>query len=325
MCDGSAPTLSYSELLDEWEAGMAAAAPHGGTDAAAFVALARVVDNGEGPAGGLEVRLSYDDETATYHARVDAGEVAASAEAPTLALACLALGRCDEGVHVRVDAAGVLVCEECEGKGCDECDAGVPDKYGWEHGESVLPATPTAPKGPNPAALAELVAEYQLAGDEWAAVRLATVAGLHVPPSAPQGPEPGRPHHLVWSGVEWVDERCGCRYHPDDDNRSHGGAPHVHHCKEHSAAAPHGGPVLGVTELMECPQCGCDDVDDLDTRARCLHCRHVWTPGEAPPCPEPPTHERTIPPITGAVEEADEDERRALARRAPRTPEADRG
>jgi hypothetical protein len=45
-----------------------------------------------------------------------------------------------------------------------------------------------------------------------------------------------RPHHLAWSGTEWTDERCGCRYHPDDDNGSHGGAPHVHLCKQHALA-----------------------------------------------------------------------------------------
>lgn len=42
-----------------------------------------------------------------------------------------------------------------------------------------------------------------------------------------------RPHHLKWNGDEWVDQRCGCRYHPDDNNGTHGGAPHVHRCKEH--------------------------------------------------------------------------------------------
>jgi len=47
--------------------------------------------------------------------------------------------------------------------------------------------------------------------------------------------EPNRPHHLVWSGVEWIDDRCGCRYHPDDDNQTHGGGPHVHPCEKHRA------------------------------------------------------------------------------------------
>lgn len=49
--------------------------------------------------------------------------------------------------------------------------------------------------------------------------------------------EATRPHHLRWSGAEWVDDRCGCRYHPDDDNGSHGGAPHVHRCAHHSNSA----------------------------------------------------------------------------------------
>lgn len=39
--------------------------------------------------------------------------------------------------------------------------------------------------------------------------------------------------HLEWNGTEWVDDRCGCRYHPDDDAGSHGGAPHVHRCEKH--------------------------------------------------------------------------------------------
>ena len=53
------------------------------------------------------------------------------------------------------------------------------------------------------------------------------------PPTVPEEP-PTRPHHLKWNGTEWVDERCGCRYHPDDDNGKHGGAPHVHLCEKHS-------------------------------------------------------------------------------------------
>ena len=44
-----------------------------------------------------------------------------------------------------------------------------------------------------------------------------------------------RPNHLKWNGTEWVDERCGCRYHPDDDKGTHGGAPHVHLCTKHGA------------------------------------------------------------------------------------------
>lgn len=42
--------------------------------------------------------------------------------------------------------------------------------------------------------------------------------------------------HLVWNGTEWTDDRCGCRYHPDDQNMSHGGAPHVHQCEAHRVA-----------------------------------------------------------------------------------------
>ena len=40
--------------------------------------------------------------------------------------------------------------------------------------------------------------------------------------------------HLVWDGTDWIDDRCGCRYHPDDPNGSHGGAPHVHRCERHT-------------------------------------------------------------------------------------------
>lgn len=47
-----------------------------------------------------------------------------------------------------------------------------------------------------------------------------------------------RDHHLTWNGAEWVDNRCGCRYHPDDDGGSHGGAPHVHRCERHAGAIP---------------------------------------------------------------------------------------
>lgn len=43
-------------------------------------------------------------------------------------------------------------------------------------------------------------------------------------------------NHLQWNGTEWVDDRCGCRYHPDDNNHTHGGAPHVHLCDKHIAA-----------------------------------------------------------------------------------------
>lgn len=46
---------------------------------------------------------------------------------------------------------------------------------------------------------------------------------------------PTRPHKLTWNGTEWV-APCGCRYHPDDDSGSHGGAPHVHRCESHSDA-----------------------------------------------------------------------------------------
>lgn len=50
------------------------------------------------------------------------------------------------------------------------------------------------------------------------------------------GDSPDRPHRLTWTGIEWV-APCGCRYHPDDDNGSHGGAPHVHRCEKHAALA----------------------------------------------------------------------------------------
>lgn len=49
------------------------------------------------------------------------------------------------------------------------------------------------------------------------------------------GIAPDRPHKLTWNGTDWV-APCGCRYHPDDDNGSHGGAPHVHRCEKHGKA-----------------------------------------------------------------------------------------
>lgn len=69
---------------------------------------------------------------------------------------------------------------------------------------------------------------------------------LATPPSEPAP----RDSHLVWNGVEWVDDRCGCRYHPDDDNGTHGGGPHVHPCAAHRpAAAPAAPPVELTREL----------------------------------------------------------------------------
>lgn len=56
-------------------------------------------------------------------------------------------------------------------------------------------AAPSAPQGPSMAALRELAAEFYSAGDEWAGVRLETVAGLVSPPveprSAPQADDDG--------------------------------------------------------------------------------------------------------------------------------------
>jgi len=49
--------------------------------------------------------------------------------------------------------------------------------------------------------------------------------------SPPEGT--ARPLHLSWNGTEWVDDRCGCRFHPDDPNNNHGGGPHVHQCAFH--------------------------------------------------------------------------------------------
>ncbi len=42
-----------------------------------------------------------------------------------------------------------------------------------------------------------------------------------------------RPLHLKWDGDEWKDVRCGCAYHPIDQNNTHGGGPHVHPCETH--------------------------------------------------------------------------------------------
>jgi len=56
----------------------------------------------------------------------------------------------------------------------------------------------------------------------------------HARTTEPVEPAPPRFHHLAWNGTEWIDSRCGCRYHPDDDNGSHGGAPHIHPCEQHA-------------------------------------------------------------------------------------------
>jgi hypothetical protein len=70
-------------------------------------------------------------------------------------------------------------------------------------------------------------------------------------PEAQRAQSEARHLHLVWSGTEWVDERCGCRYHPDDDNGSHGGAPHVHRCKAHDQRTPAPNIAAAVAELEE--------------------------------------------------------------------------
>lgn len=67
-----------------------------------------------------------------------------------------------------------------------------------------------------------------------------------IPSAAPAPVRDGaRELHLQWNGTEYVDDRCGCRYHPDDDSGSHSGAPHVHLCARHSAA-----PVRDETGLL---------------------------------------------------------------------------
>ncbi len=57
-----------------------------------------------------------------------------------------------------------------------------------------------------------------------------------------------RPNHLIWMETEWVDERCGCAYHPDDDNGTHGGGPHRHGCPAHPEPQPLD--VKAVSELL---------------------------------------------------------------------------
>lgn len=52
-----------------------------------------------------------------------------------------------------------------------------------------------------------------------------------------------RDHRLAWNGTEWV-APCGCRYHPEDDNGTHGGAPHVHPCASHAGPVDVEAPVL---------------------------------------------------------------------------------
>lgn len=74
-------------------------------------------------------------------------------------------------------------------------------------------------------------------------------AALAASPHEPQGGSTAaRPLHLEWRDGEWVDDRCTsdppCRYHPDDDNNTHGGGPHVHACTEHKTGRIDIGPDL---------------------------------------------------------------------------------
>lgn len=71
--------------------------------------------------------------------------------------------------------------------------------------------------------------DYTLESMENALTKLREKAGKSESPER----EPERELHLEWDGVEWVDDRCGCRYHPDDPNMTHGGGPHVHPCEKH--------------------------------------------------------------------------------------------
>ncbi len=77
-------------------------------------------------------------------------------------------------------------------------------------------------------------------------------------------PTDARALHLVWNGVEWVDDRCGCRYHPDDPNMTHGGAPHVHPCERHTKA-------VGMVEEASVPGGAVDDEPKWDACAE-PHC-----------------------------------------------------
>src|SRR5690606_26888267 len=111
-------------------------------------ALARVVDNGgiDGqPVGDTVVTRRYDADDRMYHAHVDAGETGAGAAAPTLELACLALGRVDEGESVTLDAQGHRVCDDCGGVGCGWCDGG--RARGFDGQPFVTAAEPIARQG----------------------------------------------------------------------------------------------------------------------------------------------------------------------------------
>lgn len=100
-----------------------------------------------------------------------------------------------------------------------------PDRMGGWHWEAAGPELFDAWTGPSKD-------EATAIGETW--LHFAYVRSL-----AMSGPHEPRPLHLAWNGAEWVDGRCGCRYHPDDDRGSHGGAPHVHRCEQHTAAAIH--------------------------------------------------------------------------------------
>ena len=70
-----------------------------------------------------------------------------------------------------------------------------------------------------------------------------------------------RPLHLRWNGTEWTDDRCGCRYHPDDPNMTHGGAPHVHRCDRHTAGD---GGEMRLTDPRHCYSCKVDFEAELE-------------------------------------------------------------
>lgn len=79
--------------------------------------------------------------------------------------------------------------------------------------------------------------------------------------------EPSRPHHLAWNGTEWTDDRCGCRYHPDDNNGKHGGAPHVHRCEQHKYATPSATREDGPDEQVS-KNCGLVVLHETEQRLR---------------------------------------------------------
>lgn len=141
----------------------------------------------------------------------------------------------DSTAELRVVASRAPGGRQC--KSWEEAHRFTWSRYDAEHGYAP-PPQPTPDAALREALVGLLDADaLEVDPEEWEDAKVKARAALAgTPPGkAPEGTAPERPHRLTWSGAEWV-APCGCRYHPDDDNGSHGGAPHVHRCEKHGKA-----------------------------------------------------------------------------------------